>query len=518
MSSTISTQHERDTMTDSPRQRKNILISVCIALMAVIASVSGLNVAQQHIALALNASQSAVLWMINIYAVSLAALLLPLGSAGDRWGRKPLLLLGLMIFGLSNIAAGLAPNTQIMLVSRLMSGIGAAMIMPVTLAVITSNFPKEERSKAIGIWTAVAGGGGLLGMFLSAVLVDLAHWRSLFILPVVLVIIAFFMTLRSVPNSRIASQHKFDTVGTITSIIAIVGLIFTLDEGPKAGWDAPLTLLGLIIGIVGTILFVFWELRYQEPLLDLRLFRKRSLASGSLSLLVLFGVQSGVFIVLFPYFQAVLGWSGLLATTALMPMALAMMICSGIAPRLAQKLGPQITMALGVFLSGIGLILMSTLVAPGSGYLKLLPGMIAWGIGTGLAMAPSTEAITASLPQEQQGVASALNDITREFGTALGVALLGAVFSTGYHNAINTKIKQFPPEIASEAGKGIATAFAAANDAGEQSEVLIQAAQSAFISGWQQAMLSGGIVMAILFIYILLQGPPNNSTSTFEAP
>ena len=165
---------------DDPRQRRAVLVGVCIALMAVIASVSGLNVAQPEIALEFDASQSTVMWIINIYTISLAALLLPLGAVGDRWGRKPVLLTGLTLFGVANLAAGLAQSAEILMGARLLSGVGAAMIMPVTLAVITSTFPDQERSRAIGVWTGVAGGGGILGMFLSAVLVDLASWRWLF--------------------------------------------------------------------------------------------------------------------------------------------------------------------------------------------------------------------------------------------------------------------------------------------------------------------------------------------------
>jgi MFS family permease len=189
MSTNLSSQAgDADPTIQDPRQRRATLIAVCIALMAVIASVSGLNVAQPELAVEFDASQVTVLWIINIYTISLAALLLPLGAIGDRWGRKPVLLAGLAVFGVASAAAGLATSSEVMLAARFLSGVGAAMIMPVTLAVITSTFPDEERSKAIGVWTGVAGGGGILGMYLSALLVDLASWRWLFVLPVALVL------------------------------------------------------------------------------------------------------------------------------------------------------------------------------------------------------------------------------------------------------------------------------------------------------------------------------------------
>jgi EmrB/QacA subfamily drug resistance transporter len=496
-----------DPTIQDPRQRRAILAGVCVALMAVIASVSGLNVAQQELTVTFDASQTEVLWFINLYILSLAALLLPLGALGDRWGRRPMLLAGLLVFGVASAAAGLAPSSEIMLAARFLSGVGAAMIMPVTLAVITSTFPDEERSKAIGVWTGVAGGGGILGMFLSAVLVDLATWRWLFVLPVVLVLLALVITWRSVPDSREASRHGFDVVGSLSSMVAVVGIVFFLHEGPEQGWTAPVTLLSLFAGVVAGAAFVAWELRRQAPLLDIRLFRQRGLASGSVSLLTLFGVQAGIFVVLFPYFQAVLGWSGLRSTLALMPMAVLMMVASGLAPRVTARIGGRSTMASGIFLGGAGLILMATFVSVDGGYLSILPGMLAMGLGMGLTMTPSTEAITTALPRERQGVASALNDVTREFGTALGVALLGAVLTAGYRSAIDSRLDGIPDPAAGPARQGIATAVAAADGAGPDAQVLIRAAQESFVTGWRQAMWAGAALMAVLFVYVLGKGP-----------
>lgn len=496
-----------DLIVHDPRRRRNILLTVCIALMAVIASVNGLNVAQPQLALALNATQGEVLWMINIYTITLAALLLPLGAVGDRWGRKSVLLAGLVIFGLANAASGLAPSAEVMLGARFASGIGAAMIMPVTLSVITSVFPNEERSKAIGVWTAVAGGGGILGMFLSAVLIDMLTWRWLFVLPIVLAIVAATLALRSIPKSREVFEHRFDLVGSLLSVAAIVGLIIFLHEGAGQGWLAPGALTSLLVGVGAATGFVMWELRQQGPLLDIRFFRQRSLTSGSVSLLTWFGVQAGVFIVLYPFFQAVLGWSGLRSTLALMPMAVLMMVFSGVAPRLAARIGPRLTIASGVLLGGAGLTLMAVLVSVDGGYLSVLPGMITMGIGMGLAMAPSTEAITSALPREQQGVASALNDVTREFGTALGVALLGAVFTAGYSNAISQRLGGVPPEAADLASRGIANARAIASEAQPYSAALYRSAQESFVQGWQQAMWAGVVVMAILLLFVLVRGP-----------
>lgn len=492
---------------EDPKKRRSILVGVCVALMAVIASVSGLNVAQPQIATTFNASQGEVLWMINLYAITLAALLLPLGALGDRWGRKPVMVVGLLVFGFASALAGLAPSAEVLLVARFLSGVGAALVMPVTLSTITSTFPEGERSRAVGVWTAVAGGGGLLGMFLSALLVDVLSWRWLFVLPVVLVGVSLAITLRSVPNSREASEHRFDSVGALLSIVAVVGLIVALHEGPLHGWMDPLVLVSLAVGVATTLGFVAWEWKHRSPLLDLRHFRQRSLTSGSLVILIWFGVQAGVFIVLFPFFQTVLGWSGLQATLGMMPMAFLMMAASAVAPRISARAGSRTTMVAGLVLGASGLLLMAAFVSISGGFLSLLPGMIAMGFGMGLSLTPSTEAITSSLPADRQGVASALNDVTRELGTALGVALLGAVFTSGYGAAIAGKLAGDTSTVAAAARLGIANALEAQKADSSLVEQTLQAARESFLLGWQQAMYVGAVLLVVLLVYVLVLGP-----------
>ncbi|MFV2196392.1 DHA2 family efflux MFS transporter permease subunit [Nocardiopsis sp. LOL_012] len=499
------------------RQLRAILITVSMALMAVIASVSGLNVAQTHMAVEFGASQTTVLWIINIYTLALAALLLPLGAIGDRLGRKPMLITGLIVFGAAGAVAGLAPSAGVMIAARVAAGIGAAMIMPITLAVITSTFPAEQRGKAVGVWTGIAGGGGILGMFLSALLVDVADWRWLFVLPVVLGAIALAMTLKSVPNSRERSAHTFDAIGALASAIAVTGLIFVLQEGPERGWADPVTLISLAVGVIAALAFVAWELhRGDASLLDVRLFRERGLAGGSITLLVVFGVQAGVAVVLFPFFQAVLGWSGLLSTVAMMPMAVMMMMASALAPKMAAKIGARSTMAVGVALSALGLALMALLASVEGGYLSILAGMFAMGIGMGLSMTPSTEAITSSLPRAKQGAASALNDVTRELGTALGVAMLGALLAGGYRSAMDDKLDGVPRQAADTAREGIANAVEVAPETGSGAQDLIHAAQQSFVDGWQQSMWVGVAVMVALLVYVALRGPKNTTPMAAE--
>lgn len=499
-------------------QRRRILWSVCIALMAVIASVTGLNVAQPHLATSLNASHSEVLWIINIYAVTLSALLLPLGAVGDRWGRKAVLYLGLVIFASANLTSALAEHTLVMLVARFFTGVGAAMIMPVTLSVITSTFPDNERSKAIGIWTAVAGGGGILGMFLSAILVDTIGWRWLFALPIVLVIASGILGARTIPNALKSTVHRFDVVGAVLSIIAVVSLVMFLHDGVEKGWLNINSFTWLVLGVAASVAFLIVETRHPEPLLDIALFKQINLTSGSITILVWFGVQAGVFIILYPFFQMVLGWSGLLATLGLMPMALLMMVSSGLAPKLSARYGLRITMLIGIATGSAGLAVIASIVSATGGYLTILPGMLLMGLGMGLSMTPSTEMITSSLPQEEQGVASALNDVTREFGTALGVALLGAVFTSGYSQGMSEVLATLPANVAVLSEGGLANVLQITTDLYPDADGLIQTAKETFLQSWKGAMWAGSVVMVILFVFSFALSVKRNEPATKTTP
>ncbi|MFV0523885.1 MAG: DHA2 family efflux MFS transporter permease subunit [Acidimicrobiales bacterium] len=489
------------------RSQRNILIAMITALVAVIASVSGLNVAQQQLAIDLGASQGEVLWIINAYTLALAALLLPVGAVGDRWGRKPVLLAGLTVFALASLGAGLATSVPMMIGARVLAGIGAAMIMPVTLSVVTSSFPPEDRANAIGIWAAFAGSGGLIGLFVSSFMVDVLTWRWLFVLPLALVAVSMMMTLAAVPNSREHKEHPFDVGGSIFSALAIGGLVLGIHEGPERGWSDSLTIAGLAVGVIGLLAFIVWERRHADPLLDISAFSNRGLASGSLTLVIVFAVMFGIFLVLFPFFQAVVGWSALHSAAAMLPMAALMMPMSTMAPRIAARIGTRVTMMVGVATFMTGLATLALRASVEGGYLSVLPGLLIIGLGMGLTMTPATAAITETLPEDKQGVASALNDTSRELGGAVGVALLGSVLSAGYGDAIAPALEGLPPQLAEPAREGIGSAFAVAAEAGNQAPVIIDAAKHAFVDAWVSSMWVGVAMAAVAFVYLAVLGP-----------
>lgn len=504
----------------SATQKRNILISMCLALIAVVASVSGLNVAQQHIAQSLDASTGDVLWIINAYTVALAALLMPVGAIGDRFGRRPVLLVGLGVFAISSLAAAVAPSVAAMIAARVLAGIGAAMVMPVTLSVITSSFPAEERSRAIGIWAGFAGSGGILGMWMSAIMVDYASWRWLFTLPILTMVVAGVIAFVSVPNSR-EHEGDFDIVGSVLSALAIGGLVFGIHEGPERGWDHALSMYPLIIGVVALIGFVWWELRSDDPLLDVTAFSNRGLASGTLTITLVFAVMFGAFLVLFPFFQTVLGWSAVKSAAGLLPMAVMMMPMSALAPLVAAKIGRRTTMLIGLAIGMGGLSVLALSASVEGGYLSVLPGLLILGFGIGLTMTPSTEAITATLPNDKQGVASALNDTSRELGGAVGVALLGSIVTSGYADKIAGFASSLPHQLAEFVGEDYFLALGAAESvAGDNPNLagqIISEAQHAYVGGWVNSIWAGVAVLAVAFAYVAVAGPKRTDSTVTAA-
>ncbi|MEZ5230822.1 MAG: MFS transporter, partial [Acidimicrobiales bacterium] len=349
--------------------------------------------------------------------------------------------------------------------------------------------------------------GGLIGLFTASFMVDYLTWRWLFAMPVVLVLVAAKMTLSHVPNSKEHSEHPFDVVGSVLSALAIGGLVLGIHEGPERGWGHALTIAGLVVGLGGLLAFVFWERRHVDPLLDIDVFRNRSLSSSSITLMILFGMMFGIFLVLFPFFQAVIGWSALRSAVALLPMAVMMMPTSALAPQVAKRLGARNTMLVGASLAGVGLITMALRASVEGGYFSVLPGLMILGLGMGLTMTPATEAITASLPAEKQGVASALNDTSREVGGAVGVALLGSILSSGYSSAIKPALAGLPAELAEPASEGIGNAFGVAAQAGDAGPVIIDAAKHAFVDGWVQSMWVGVGMVALAVLILAVRGP-----------
>ena len=489
----------------SPRTRQGILATMCLALVAVVASVAGLNVALNTLAVELEASSTQLLWIVNAYTLTMAALLLPIGEWGDRFGRRRMLLIGLTVFGIANLASTLVDTPGQLIALRSLGGLGAAMVMPATLSTLTSVYPEDERGQAVGIWAGFAGAGGILGLFASALLIDHASWQWLFVLPAGIAVAAIVATVAIVPETRHESTHRFDYVGAALAVAAVGGVILGVEEGPHLGWTDPITLAGLIGGAAAMIGFVLWELRQEHPLLDVRIFGNARLASGSFSLVMLFALMFGSFLVVIQLLQAALGFSAVTAAAGLLPMAVAMMALSPVAPRLGERFGLVNVLSGAAVLLAIGF---GWLAVADASYLGVLPGLMIVGVAMGLGMSPATTAITEALPAEQQSLASALNDTVREAGSALGIALIGSVLTSGYADSIRSTSEQLPDELAHPVSEGIGQALAVAAQLGQDGAPIAEAATNAFLDGWTSAMLvaAGAALIAAVATRALARG------------
>ena len=241
--------------------------------MAVVSAVSGLNVALPSLARDTGASQTQLTWIVDSYTVVFAGLLLFAGALGDRYGRKLLLAIGLVIFGAAAALGLFVTDPDQLIVVRVLMGVGAAAIMPTTLSVITTSFPEAERPRAIGVWVGIAGGGAILGLFVTGLLLEVFPWTSFFGLNVALAVMALVGVWAVVPSSVDESPPALDIVGALLSLTAVTTFVFGIIEGPGRGWSDPLVIAALAVGIIAGIAFVLWELRLKQPMLDPRLFR-----------------------------------------------------------------------------------------------------------------------------------------------------------------------------------------------------------------------------------------------------
>jgi MFS family permease len=364
-----------------------------------------------------------------------AGLLLAAGAVGDRFGRRGILLAGLAVFGTAAAVALVTEDPRTLIVLRATMGAGAALVMPTTLSIITTSFPPEERARAVGVWVGIAGGGAVLGLLASGILLEFFQWSSFFGLNVVLAVLAIAGTLAVVPRSRDAEPPALDPVGAVLSLVGVSGLVFGVIEGtrprmgrrdrprgPRRRDRRPRRLRG-----VGAARL--------PALLDPRLFRLRGFGTGSVSLTAQFFAAFGFFFIVLQYLQYVVGRSPLEAALTMLPLPLVLIPVARRAPAIAQRLGVNRTGPLGLLLIAGGLAVISR-VEVDFDYVVFVAGLVLFAAGMGLAGTPCDDRDRLLAAAVQQGVASAVNDVSREFGSAMGIAVLGSVLNDRYRSGI----------------------------------------------------------------------------------
>jgi EmrB/QacA subfamily drug resistance transporter len=439
-------QPRQPTDRSAPGRRWLVLGVMCLSLVIISLSNTSLNVALPTLAHELGASPAALQWIVAAYSLVFAGLLLSAGALGDRYGRRLALNLGLTIFGLASALAAVCTTTAQLIVARGAMGIGAALIMPATLSVIAHVFPPDERSRAIAIWAGFSGAGGAAGSILSGWLLEHYWWGSIFLSNVVVAAGALIAGAFLVPPSRDEAAARLDPLGVVLSIAAMTSLVYVIIRAPEVGWFSEDTGVGLGTAVGLVVAFVAWEARARFPMLDLRLFRERVFVGAALTITVIFFVMYGTIFVVTQLLQSVEGYSPFEAGLRTLPMPIAFMLAAPQSARLVVRWGIRRVVCGGLSLLAGGVTVLA--VASESGrYPVVIVGLVAAAIGMGMTTAPSTGAIMYSVPLSHAGVASAINDTTRELGSALGVAVLGAVLTASYHaqvSAVDTTVGQAP--------------------------------------------------------------------------
>jgi len=438
-------------------RRRALLAIMCLSLVMVVMSVSGLNVALPSIQRELGASASELQWIIDSYALVFAALLLPAGALGDRFGRKQALLLGLVIFAVGSVVSGVATDASQVIAGRVVTGIGAAFVMPATLSLITTVFPPAERRQAIAVWAGFAGAGGALGPIVSGAVLEGYWWGAALLVNVPVVVGVLVAVWLFSPTSRDPEATPLDPVGALLSLVGLGALVFAIIEGPERGWSDGLVVAAFAAAAGGLAAFVVWEKRVRYPMLPLGLFRDRRLSVGSGVITAAFFVMFGLFFLFSLYLQFVRSYSPLSAGLATLPLALTLVAIAPRSAALAERMGTGPVMASGFVLIGGGFGVLA-LVGPSTSYLVLALSMVLLGAGMSLTAAPATGSVMSAVPEAKAGVGSAINDTTREVGGALGIAVLGSLSSALYRSAVDLNGLALPPPVAEAARESVGAA------------------------------------------------------------
>ncbi|MCX4099018.1 MFS transporter [Nocardia sp. alder85J] len=475
------------------RRRWTLIVS-CLGVGLVMASMAALYTALPEIATVTGATQGQLTWMVDGYTLVLAALLLPAGALGDRYGRRGMLIAGLVVFCAGSVLALSMHDPMWVIVARMISGVGAALVMPSTLSILTSVFPPEHWGRAVGIWAAVAGSGGVIGLVGSGLLLRFWSWSSVF---VVLAAVAAALAVAAIamPGSREPDHPRIDLPGSVTSAATVGLLVYGLTEAPEYGWRAPLTIALLAGAVVAGVLFVVIELRTTRPLLPVRLFAHRAFSTGVFSLMLQFLVTFALALLMVQYLQLVLGYSPLRSTLAVAPMAVPLLPLAVIAPTLMRWVGLRWLTVAGLAAMAVSLYLLTRL-DPHTGYGAIVLPLALAGGGIGLCATPATAVIIGTTPTAKHGVAAAVNDAAREIGAAIGIAVSGGVLAAGYHHRIQAILPGLPEQVRGPVGDSLAGALAVSAHAGPTAAPLTAAAIDAFMHGIHQAMAALAIVAA----------------------
>jgi EmrB/QacA subfamily drug resistance transporter len=492
------TQASGETHTSHP-QRWRILGVLVLALLVTSIDHTIINVAMPRLVGDLGATSAQLQWIVASYTIVFAGLLLTAGSLGDRFSRRHALLAGLATFLAGSVVAATAGSTTALIVGRSVMGVGGALIMPTTLSILVNVFgDPRERAKAIAAWTAASGIGIAVGPIVGGALMRSFSWSSVFWINVPLLVAALVGAVHLVPDSRDPHATRLDPVGAVLSIAAIGSLVYAIIQAPERGWTSTASLVNFAVGAVIGIVFVAWEMRRNDPMLDIALFRNRSFSGGSIALTLLFFAMAGTVFLQAQYLQFILDYTPLAAGFALVPAAIGMLLGTGAGAHLATMHGGRITVTAGTLIAAAGVAVQAAFVTGGS-YVPTGVGLLLFGLGAGIAMPAATEMIMASLPPARAGVGSAVNDTVREFGGALGVAVIGSVAATSYATSMHRELDRFPNLTNTDRAmltNNVGAAVHTARQLGAQGDQIASVARNAFVESMNSSLwIAAGLAL-----------------------
>lgn len=489
------------------------LAALCLTLIGVMLANSSLNMALPLLSADLNLGQLELTWIVNIYTLIFASLLFIAGAAGDRYGRKLAMQIGLAIFTVGSVYAGLLAQTGTeLIVARLIMGLGGALVMPTTLSIINNTFPTGERARAVAIWSAVAGVGMMIGSVISGLLLEFFTWHSLFYFSATVAVIGFVANQYLSQESRDEEETPVDWVGGILAAIGIFGIVYGVTEAPSEGMADTGVLVGILGGLFATCLFVLWQLRSAAPTLDVRLFKDRAFTIASLTLTLTFLAMAGVFFSMSQLMQLILGFTALESSLSMIPLMLPMMILSPYVPNIVAKFGARLTISIGLMAVTLAFVSMSFWTADMT-YWHLFGTMIVMMLGISAAMTPGTNILMASVPRNRSGMGSAMNDTTRELGGALGVAILGAILGSVYESKIADTAANFTGPVRQGLESSLAVALEVAESLGPAAAGVADAAKAAWMSGMSSAALVAAVIIFACAILAFIGLPKHRTNS-----
>jgi len=412
-----------------------VLVLICMAQFMVVLDATIVNVALPSIQKDLGLSEANLQWIINAYTLLFGGFLLLGGRAGDLLGRKRVFLVGLVIFTTASLLNGLATSSGMLIGFRSLQGLGAALISPAALSIISTTFAEgKERARALGVWAAIAIGGSAFGLVLGGWLTQSFSWPWIFFVNVPVGVATFLLALRFVPESREEGAHRsYDIAGAVTITGGLMSLVYAIVKAETKGWTASTTLIFFAAAIVLIVAFVFRELRAVQPLVRLSIFRVRSLLTANLTMFLVFSGMFAMFFFNTLYIQRVLGYHPLKAGVAFLPFTAGIMISAGIASGFAPRIGVRPVAAVGMILTAIGMLFFARMPVHGSYAVDVLPGMILASLGMGAVFMPLTLIATTGLEDEDQGLASGLFNTSQQIGGALGLAILSTIAASKTH-------------------------------------------------------------------------------------